>query len=238
MPSRSYSSPITLDMEKASADDLESLKALTKTESGSPPVKRSGNSCRQLKANLGLISNCWCAPSCSKLCAFVARPSGWQYKHTASVAYSPRLLCSVTACNSLQHGAHVIPSAVCFAAQRRQDSSPHLLSALERGTAETSCEIASLQGAVLSVHQEPSSSLSSPATRSCLQAALAWIGCFLSILSVGAIFGAITRHFSVPLMLASFGPTAALLYGSPSLPTAQPWNAMGKLAASLSLFTC
>ncbi|KAL3131296.1 hypothetical protein ABBQ38_000588 [Trebouxia sp. C0009 RCD-2024] len=66
-----------------------------------------------------------------------------------------------------------------------------------------------------------------PARSPVYKAALAWLGCFLSILLVGAVFGAITRHFSVPLMLASFGPTAALLYGSPALPTAQPWNAMG-----------
>jgi len=61
-----------------------------------------------------------------------------------------------------------------------------------------------------------------------LQAALAWLGCFLSVLLVGGIFGWVDQQWSLPLMLASFGPTAALLYGSPKLPAAQPWNAMGE----------
>jgi len=63
-----------------------------------------------------------------------------------------------------------------------------------------------------------------------LQAALAWLGCFLSILLVGGIFGWVDQQWSLPLMLASFGPTAALLYGSPKMPAAQPWNAMGEAA--------
>ena len=61
------------------------------------------------------------------------------------------------------------------------------------------------------------------------QAGLAWIGCFCSILLVGGIFTWIDYEWSLPLMLASFGPTAALLYSTPSLPAAQPWNAMGKI---------
>ncbi len=61
-----------------------------------------------------------------------------------------------------------------------------------------------------------------------LQAALAWLGCFLSILLVGGIFGWVDQQWSLPLMLASFGPTAALLYGSPKMPAAQPWKAMGE----------
>ena len=122
--------------------------------------------------------------------------------------------------------------------QRRESSSRHILSALERGWKEASCEVASAQGDLLFVHQGPNSSFSAPAVHAYLQAALAWIGCFSSILAIGAVFGGITRHFSVPLMLASFGPTAALLYGSPSLPTAQPWNAMGKLSTFPVCLTC
>ena len=64
-----------------------------------------------------------------------------------------------------------------------------------------------------------------------MQAGLAWIGCFCSILLVGGIFTWIDYSWSLPLMLASFGPTAALLYGTPSLPAAQPWNAMGKVTS-------
>ncbi|DBA91079.1 hypothetical protein WJX77_007062 [Trebouxia sp. C0004] len=66
-----------------------------------------------------------------------------------------------------------------------------------------------------------------PARSKLYKAALAWLGCFLSILLVGGIFGWVDQQWSLPLMLASFGPTAALLYGSPKLPAAQPWNAMG-----------
>lgn len=155
-----------------------------------------------------------------------ARPeqerSDWQCKHTADVL---RIL---TAINAAQRHIKSCTSAVLRGAQRRDSSSSHILSALERGWKETSREVTSVQGAFLIVHQGP---MGAPATHPCLQATLAWIGCFSSILAIGAIFGGITRHFSVPLMLASFGPTAALLYGSPSLPTAQPWNALGKLPA-------
>ena len=97
-----------------------------------------------------------------------------------------------------------------------------------------------------STRVRPSSSwkLQSPftyPTRYSLQAALAWLGCFLSILLVGGIFGWVDQQWSLPLMLASFGPTAALLYGSPKLPAAQPWNAMGGASTVMlhkSLYAC
>lgn len=46
MPSRAYSSPITIDIEKASADDLEKLKAPKDTDSSASPAKGSENRCR------------------------------------------------------------------------------------------------------------------------------------------------------------------------------------------------
>lgn len=99
MPFRSYSSPITLDMEKASADDVESLKALTIAESGSSPVKTRGNSCRQVKPNL--ISNCSCRwePALQQTLRI-------RSKAVRVAVQPPRLLRIIRVCGS--QSAHVV----------------------------------------------------------------------------------------------------------------------------------
>ncbi|DBA76744.1 TPA: hypothetical protein ACH3X2_008774 [Trebouxia sp. C0005] len=37
----------------------------------------------------------------------------------------------------------------------------------------------------------------------------------------------INQHWSIPLLLATFGPAAALVFGLPSLPASQPLNCFG-----------
>ena len=124
---------------------------------------------------------------------------------------------------------------VCVLTQRGHTGRSHIHPSLERKARETPSQITSIQSAI---SIEPAGLLRVHTSGCCLflQAALAWVGCFLSILLVGGVFGAIDKHWSLPLMLASFGPTAALLYGSPTLPAAQPWNAMGGLSAMQTLY--
>lgn len=61
-----------------------------------------------------------------------------------------------------------------------------------------------------------------------VQALLAWIGSFLSLLLIGGMQQWINQHWSIPLLLATFGPAAALVFGLPSLPASQPLNCFGE----------
>ena len=60
-----------------------------------------------------------------------------------------------------------------------------------------------------------------------MQALLAWVGSFLSLLLIGGMQQWINEHWSIPLLLATFGPAAALVFGLPSLPASQPKNCLG-----------
>lgn len=64
-----------------------------------------------------------------------------------------------------------------------------------------------------------------------LQVLLAWVGSFLSLLFIGGMQQWINQHWSIPLLLATFGPATALVFGLPSLPASQPVNCLGKAAA-------
>ena len=61
-----------------------------------------------------------------------------------------------------------------------------------------------------------------------MQALLAWVGSFLSLLLIGGMQQWINQHWSIPLLLATFGPAAALVFGLPSLPASQPLNCFGE----------
>ena len=61
-----------------------------------------------------------------------------------------------------------------------------------------------------------------------LQALLAWVGSFLSLLLIGGMQQWINQYWSLPLLLATFGPAAALVFGLPSLPASQPLNCFGE----------
>lgn len=41
--------------------------------------------------------------------------------------------------------------------------------------------------------------------------------------------------YSVPMLLATFGPTCALVFGMPTLPSSQPLNGIGKLPGAVVL---
>ncbi len=61
-----------------------------------------------------------------------------------------------------------------------------------------------------------------------MQAVLAWVGSFLSLLLIGGMQQWINQHWSIPLLLATFGPAAALVFGLPSLSASQPLNCFGE----------
>lgn len=61
-----------------------------------------------------------------------------------------------------------------------------------------------------------------------MQALLAWVGSFLSLLLIGGMQQWINQRWSIPLLLATFGPAAALVFGLPSLPASQPLNCFGE----------
>ncbi|GIL82435.1 hypothetical protein Vretimale_11882 [Volvox reticuliferus] len=54
-----------------------------------------------------------------------------------------------------------------------------------------------------------------------------WLGAFLSILVVAVLNEYLTPHVSLPLMVASFGASAVLLFGVPASKLAQPRNFLG-----------
>ncbi|EFJ41869.1 hypothetical protein VOLCADRAFT_119578 [Volvox carteri f. nagariensis] len=54
-----------------------------------------------------------------------------------------------------------------------------------------------------------------------------WLGSFLSILVVAVLNQYLTPHVSMPLMIASFGASAVLLFGVPASKLAQPRNFLG-----------
>ncbi|GLI70733.1 hypothetical protein VaNZ11_015758, partial [Volvox africanus] len=54
-----------------------------------------------------------------------------------------------------------------------------------------------------------------------------WLGAFLSILVVALLNQYLTPHVSLPLMIASFGASAVLLFGVPASKLAQPRNFLG-----------
>ncbi|MBC7104380.1 MAG: HPP family protein [Firmicutes bacterium] len=58
-----------------------------------------------------------------------------------------------------------------------------------------------------------------------------WCAAAGSLLGVGAV-SFLSFHYGLPLLLASFGATAALLYGAPASPFAQPRNVVGGHAVS------
>lgn len=68
---------------------------------------------------------------------------------------------------------------------------------------------------------------SHPPPASPYRALLAWVGSFLSLLLIGGMQQWINQHWSIPLLLATFGPAAALVFGLPSLPASQPLNCFG-----------
>ncbi|GLC47414.1 hypothetical protein PLESTM_002070600 [Pleodorina starrii] len=57
--------------------------------------------------------------------------------------------------------------------------------------------------------------------------AWSWVGAFMSILVVAALNEFLTPHVSLPLMIASFGASAVLLFGVPASKLAQPRNFLG-----------
>lgn len=61
---------------------------------------------------------------------------------------------------------------------------------------------------------------------------LAGVGSFLSLLLIGGMQQWINYHYSLPMLLATFGPGAALIFGLPDLPASQPLNCFGKWMAS------
>lgn len=56
---------------------------------------------------------------------------------------------------------------------------------------------------------------------------LAWLGSFLSLLLIGGMHQWINTQWSLPLLLSTFGPACALVFGLPTLPASQPLNCMG-----------
>ncbi|KAL0045536.1 hypothetical protein WJX82_009516 [Trebouxia sp. C0006] len=56
---------------------------------------------------------------------------------------------------------------------------------------------------------------------------LAWLGSFLSLLLIGGMHQWINTQWSLPLLLSTFGPACALVFGLPTLPASQPMNCMG-----------
>ncbi|GFR45061.1 hypothetical protein Agub_g6434 [Astrephomene gubernaculifera] len=55
-----------------------------------------------------------------------------------------------------------------------------------------------------------------------------WLGAFLSILLVALLHQYLTPRISLPLMIASFGASAVLLFGVPASKLAQPRNLLGR----------
>lgn len=53
-----------------------------------------------------------------------------------------------------------------------------------------------------------------------------WCAAAGSVLGVGAV-SFLSFHYGLPLLVASFGATAALVYGAPASPLAQPRNVVG-----------
>lgn len=62
-----------------------------------------------------------------------------------------------------------------------------------------------------------------------LQTVLAWFGSFLSLLLIGGMQQWINQRWSLPLLLSTFGPSCALIFGLPTLPASQPMNCFGKM---------
>lgn len=56
---------------------------------------------------------------------------------------------------------------------------------------------------------------------------LAWLGSFLALLLIGGMHQWINTQWSIPLLLSTFGPACALVFGLPTLPSSQPINCIG-----------
>ncbi|KAI8467552.1 MAG: HPP family-domain-containing protein [Monoraphidium minutum] len=63
---------------------------------------------------------------------------------------------------------------------------------------------------------------------------VSWLGAFVGIAVVSLLDQALWRAVHFPLLVASFGASAVLLYGVPESKLAQPWNVIGgQLLSSL-----
>ncbi|KAK9834125.1 hypothetical protein WJX81_000093 [Elliptochloris bilobata] len=62
---------------------------------------------------------------------------------------------------------------------------------------------------------------------------LASVGSVLGLLSVAGVNQAMSNGLNLPLLLGSFGASATLLFGMPTLPPAQPRNVLGGMVVSL-----
>lgn len=63
-----------------------------------------------------------------------------------------------------------------------------------------------------------------------LQTLLAWIGAYISLLMISGMQHWFGLPYSIPMLLSTFGPTCALVFGLPTLPASQPLNGIGKIA--------
>ena len=66
-----------------------------------------------------------------------------------------------------------------------------------------------------------------------LQTLLAWVGSYISLLLINGLQHWFGLPYSVPMLLATFGPTCALVFGMPTLPSSQPLNGIGKLPGTV-----
>ena len=71
--------------------------------------------------------------------------------------------------------------------------------------------------------------------KSALQTLLAWIGAYISLLLISGMQHWFGLPYSIPMLLSTFGPTCALVFGLPTLPASQPLNGIGKLPRLLTL---
>lgn len=61
-----------------------------------------------------------------------------------------------------------------------------------------------------------------------IQTGLGWLGCFLGVAAVGYLGECLEiRGFHQLFLIGSFGASAMLLYGAPSVPYSQPRNVLG-----------
>ena len=58
----------------------------------------------------------------------------------------------------------------------------------------------------------------------------AWLGSLLSILAIAGIHAYVSPAISLPVLVASFGASAVLLFGVPDGKLSRPRNFLGKLA--------
>lgn len=71
-----------------------------------------------------------------------------------------------------------------------------------------------------------------PQFSSCYKSLLAFIGSYISLVLISQLHQRINTSLSLPLLLSTFGPSCALVFGFPTLPTSQPLNGLvGSLVA-------